>query len=82
MKFTDKVRVRRAFIDAVNDDKVENGINNNWKHRTMFHAALLAPSFYSEIDRVLEEDDMTLDEYIASIPETWKDGFKFEVPDW
>lgn len=80
MKFQDQIRVRRAFLDAMSDTSVRNGINDNGLYRRIFQAALLTPFFYKEIDKVLEEEGMSVDAFIESIPEEWEKGFNFNIP--
>lgn len=80
MKLKDKIRVRQAFMEALKDTSVENGINNDRVMRSLFKAALFMPAFYEEVEKTLEEESMSVDEYIEQIPQEWKKGFDFNIP--
>lgn len=67
MKFSDKRKIRSAFIDAMGDQSVENGINNIPLMRNFAHVAMLTPAFYREIDDTIQRRGVSVDEYVDSI---------------
>lgn len=80
MEAADKKRIRQAYMDVMKDTSVKNGINDNGFYRRIFQAALYTPFFFNEIDKVLKEEDMSVDDYIEGIPQEWEKGFNFNIP--
>lgn len=80
MKLGDKLKVRRAFVDAMEASKMENGFNSHPALRAVFHASLMLPSFYKAVEQDMKDKGMSVDEYVARVPETFDEDFSITIP--
>lgn len=80
MKLGEKLKVRRAYIDAMKSSQMENGFNSHPVLRAVFHASLMAPSFYKAVEQEMKDKGMSVDEFVARVPETFDQDFSINIP--